>query len=239
MYIPQASISLKISIFTATNEVWGKVMCLHMSVILSTGEGPCIVLLHVWLPGPMFFPRGLFPGDLYPREGSLSRGGVSVQGRVSVKGRGSLSRAKVSVQGSGLCPGMGLCPGEGFSVQGRGLCPRRGLCPGVGLCPGEGSVSGGSLSRGGGLCRGEGVSVEGRGYLSMGRGSLSKGGVSVQVWVSVQGRDLCLVGLCPGEGSVSGGSLSRGVSVAEIFVRETSLYGGKRMVCILLECFLF
>ena len=141
VYIPQASISLKISIFTATNEVWGKVMFLHMSLILSTGEGPCIVLLPVWLPGPMFFPGGLCQGDLYPRERSLSRGGVSVKRRVSVKGRGSLSRAKVSVQGRGLCPGMGLCPGEGslsrrgVSVQGKGS-----------LSMGRGSLSNGGVS---------------------------------------------------------------------------------------------
>ena len=215
MYIPQASISLKISIFTATNEVWGKVMFLHMSVILSTGEGPVLCYFLSGCLVPCSFQgvsvqeisiqgRGLCPG-----EGSLSRGGISVQGRVSVKGRGSLSRAKVSVQGSGLCPGMGLCPGErslsrrgvsvhgeGFSVQGRGLCPRRGLCPGVGLCPGEGSVSGGSLSRGGVICPWGGVLCPREGSLSR-CGSLSRGGVCVW-WVSVEAGH-CLGDLCQGD----------------------------------------
>ena len=38
---------------THTHEVWGTVMFLHTSVILSTGS-LCMMSLPVWLPGPMF-----------------------------------------------------------------------------------------------------------------------------------------------------------------------------------------
>ena len=42
------------------NEVWGKVMFLHMSVIPSTmGGGLCMMSLPVWLPGPMFLLAGV------------------------------------------------------------------------------------------------------------------------------------------------------------------------------------
>ena len=56
------------------NEVWGKVMFLHMSVILSTGGGGlCMMSLPVQLPGPMFLPEDLCPEGTLP-EGSLFRG---------------------------------------------------------------------------------------------------------------------------------------------------------------------
>ena len=59
------------------NEVWGKVMFLHMSVILSTGGGGlCMMSLPVWLAGPMFLLGALCLGGLCP-GGSLW--GVSPQ----------------------------------------------------------------------------------------------------------------------------------------------------------------
>ena len=100
----------------------GKVMCLHLSVILFTGVGG-------FCPGVSLL-RGLCPG------GSLSGG--------------SLSR-HASVQG-GLYPGGILCPGvslsRGVSVQ-VCLCPG-GLCLGGSLSRGSlsrrESFSRGSLS---------------------------------------------------------------------------------------------
>ena len=75
MYLPPA------------NEVWGKVMFLLASVILSTGGGGlCVMSLPVWLPGPMFLPGGVsVSGPMFllgircfwshvPSGGSLSRG---------------------------------------------------------------------------------------------------------------------------------------------------------------------
>ena len=94
------------------------------------------------------------------------------------------------------------------------VCPRGSL----GLCPGGGSWS---LSRGVGVW---GVSVQG---WSLSKGPLSRGlclGWSLSGGVSVQGNCFCRRGvsawgslcrkrgLCPG-GSLSEGSLSRGVSV--------------------------
>ena len=87
----------------------------------------------------------------------------------------------------------------------------------MGLCPGV-SVQGVSLS-GGSL----GVSVQGRGFCpqegSLSRGCLCPGGVSVWGFSG---------GLCPGEGflstggvSIQGVSLSRGVSVQGVPVKET------------------
>ena len=63
--------------------------------------------------------RGLCPGEgsLCPEEGSLSRGGVSVQGRGLCPGEGFLSRGEVSVQGGGLCLGD-LCRGGGSLSRG-------------------------------------------------------------------------------------------------------------------------
>ena len=66
------------------NELWGKVMFLHMSVILTT-EGLCIVSLPVWLPGPMFLPGGSRGGGFSVQDVSVL--GVSLQGRGSPSGR--------------------------------------------------------------------------------------------------------------------------------------------------------
>ena len=43
------------------NEVWAKVVFLHMSVVLSMerGGGLCMMSLPVWLPGPRFLSGGL------------------------------------------------------------------------------------------------------------------------------------------------------------------------------------
>ena len=145
---------------------------------------------------------------------------------------GSLSRGGVSVQGRGLCvQGRGLCPGEGFlsrggvSVQGRGLCP------------GRGSLSGGSLPGGDRKLFSFFTSLNLRVSPQLHNNHvqhnyhprtkfakvvftgvcLSTGGVSVHmVWgvsvggVSVQGRGLCPGegSLCPGEGSLSRGGVS-------------------------------
>ena len=106
------------------NEVWGKVMFLHLSVSHSVHGGLCMMSLPVWLPGPMFLLGGLCPWSHVP---SL---GVSVQG-ASVQG-GSLSGGffpgGVSVQGTSV---------QGVSVQGV-LCPRGSLSNGFsiegGLC---------------------------------------------------------------------------------------------------------
>ena len=52
------------------------------------------------------------------REGSLSKGGVSVRGGLCPGGPGgSLSRGEVSVQGRGLCPGEGSLSRGGVSVS--------------------------------------------------------------------------------------------------------------------------
>ena len=81
------------------NEVWGKVMFLHLCVILFRG-GLCMMSLHVWLPGLIFLLVGLCPGGLC--LGSLSRGDLC---------RGSLLGGGVFVQGGSLSGG-GLCPGD-------------------------------------------------------------------------------------------------------------------------------
>ena len=77
-------------ILPSASEIWGKVMCLVVSVILSTkGGGLCMVSLPVWPPGLMFIP------------------GVSVSGPMFLWGvcvQGSLSR--------GLCSRGGLCQGD-------------------------------------------------------------------------------------------------------------------------------
>ena len=79
---------------------YGKVMFLHVSVILFGGGGDVSVLACT--TGHMtrgVCPGGLCPGGVSVQAGSLSRG-VSVQG-VSVRG---------SLSGGGLCLG-GLCLG--------------------------------------------------------------------------------------------------------------------------------
>ena len=65
------------TLLLATNDVWAKVMVLHMSVILSMG-GLCMMSLPVWLPGPS---GGVpVPGSMFLLEVSVQRG-VSVQGQ--------------------------------------------------------------------------------------------------------------------------------------------------------------
>ena len=57
------------------NEVWGKVMFLHLSVSHSVQRGLCMMSFPVWLPGPMFLLGGSM--SLVPcsfQEGSVSRG---------------------------------------------------------------------------------------------------------------------------------------------------------------------
>ena len=99
---------------------------------------------------------------------------------------------RVSVWGASVQGG--LCPGGGGSLsRGRGIYVQGGLC-----------LEAGSLS-GGGVSVWGGVSVQGEGLYP--GGSLSRGRVSVQ------GKDLC-----PGGGSLSRGSLSRGVSVQVVSV---------------------
>ena len=150
----------------------GKVMFLHMSVILFTGWGGLCPSMHHRLHDQASLSRrGLCLWRSLSR-GSLSGGlclggfclgvtvwgfsvwGFSVQGSLS---RGSLSRGSlsrgVSVWGylsGGVCLGV-LCPD--VSVQG-GLCPGRSLSGG--LCQGS-------------LCRGEslsgGVSVQGECHI--------------------------------------------------------------------------
>ena len=84
------------------NEVWGKVLFLHLFVCQG---GLCMTSLPVWLPGPMFLlgslclwyhvpsgglcqgDRGLCPGNFCP--------GVSLSIRISLGG-GALSRGSVS-----------------------------------------------------------------------------------------------------------------------------------------------
>ena len=92
------------SIITAHKR--GKVMFLHLSVILFTRGGESLSR------GEGSLSRG--EGSLSRGEGSLSRGEGSLsRGEGSLSGGGSLSR------GRGLCPAWwGLCPGGGVSVQG-------------------------------------------------------------------------------------------------------------------------
>ena len=202
------------------NEVWGKVMFLHLCVILFT-EGLCPSMHHrshdrgFCVPGSMS-TRSLSTGSL-SRGGSLSGGlclGASVQG-ASVQGdsvwgslsKGSLSRASlsmvvsvqgVSVQGD-LCLGVSVWESLSRGSLSWGLCLRGGLCPRGGHCPGVSVPEWVSVPEG--VPVPEGVSVP--------EGSLSWG-------VSIRG--LCPVGLCPG------------VSVLP--------YGNKWAVSLLLECIL-
>ena len=85
------------------NEVWGKVMFLHLSVSHSVHMGASVWCHFLfWMPGPMFLLRGLRLWAHVPCGGSLS-GGLCL-------GR-SLS--------GGLCPGVSV---KGVSVKG-GFCP--------------------------------------------------------------------------------------------------------------------
>ena len=184
---------------TAANEVWGRVLFLHLFVSLVAVPGPLV-------QGTVFTPVCLCGRCAWSHVPS----GVSVQ-------KGSLS--------GGLCPG-GLCPGASVwgslsgevSVWGlRGYLFREGVCPG-GLC--LGSLSKRSLSSGlclgkylvGGLCPGglcPGASVW---------GSLSG---EVSVW-GLRGY-LFREGVCPGGlclGSLSKRSLSSGLCLGEYLSGE-------------------
>ena len=108
------------------NEVWGKVMFLHLCVILFTGQGGGLCpSIHHKSHDRRFSVQGVsvqggsLSGSLCP-EGPLSRGSLS---------RGGSLTGGVSVHGS-------LCPLESLS---GGVCPRGNLCLG-------GSLSRGSLS---------------------------------------------------------------------------------------------
>ena len=106
----------------------GKVIFLHLCVILFTGGG---VSVHGGSLSRESVQKGSLSrkvsvqGDLCPGR-SLTRGSLSSKFSVL----GSLSRG-FSVQG-GLCPGgfcsQGLCPGGGLSPEGslsEGVCPGR------------------------------------------------------------------------------------------------------------------
>ena len=95
-------------------------------------------------------------GGLCPGKGSLSREGVSVQGRGLCLGRGSLSVQGVSVH-SGISIQWGICLGVLCGCLCLICLCLGGLCLGRGLCPGV-SVPGGSLSRG---SLSSGISVQG------------------------------------------------------------------------------
>ena len=88
MYLPPA------------NEVWGKVMFLLASVILSRGGGGlCMMSLPVWLPGPMFLPGGFLSLFLCSFWGSLSLFLCSFWGSLSLV---PCSFRGVSIQGVSL-----------------------------------------------------------------------------------------------------------------------------------------
>ena len=161
------------------NEVLGKVMFIHMFVILSIEGGGvgglCMMSLSVWLPGPMFLPgqylslvhvpsEGLCPGGLCPGgfcpgdfcPGVLCPEGLCPEGLLS---RGSLYLVACSFWGS-LPRGARSRGSLSRKSPSRGSLSR-GFCPGGFLSRGSlsrgflsrGSLSRGSLSRG--LCQGE------------------------------------------------------------------------------------
>ena len=65
------------------NEVWGKVIFLHLFVILFTGEGGCLVLGGAWSGGSG--PRGAWSGAGAWSGGDLVLGGM-LKGRVWSRG---------------------------------------------------------------------------------------------------------------------------------------------------------
>ena len=102
--------SLELLFLPPANEVWGKIIFLHLCVILFTvgGGGSLCPSMH---------------HRSHEKRGSLSRGSLSmgVSRRslsmgVSVKG--------VFVQGASVC-GVSV---KGISIQGGGICPGEGLC---------------------------------------------------------------------------------------------------------------
>ena len=125
-----------LSFITARKRSCGKVMFLHLSVILFRVSLSRGVSVRGCLSRGR---RGLCWGGGFSVQGSLCLG-VSVQGVVSVRG-------VVFVQGvsvwEGLCPG-GLCSGVREVSIGVGVV----------LCPRESLLSGGSLSTGWSLSRG-------------------------------------------------------------------------------------
>ena len=108
-------------------EVWGKVMFLHMSVILSKGKGSLYDVtssLATWshVPSRGSLSRGTCRGVFVLRESpslGVCPGGLFCK----KKSRGSLSWESLSRD---LCPGgslsRGLCPGGSLS---RGCFPDR------------------------------------------------------------------------------------------------------------------
>ena len=68
------------------NEVWGKVMFLHLSVSHSVQRGDlCMMSLPVWLPGPMFFLGVHVSGPMFLPGGGLCPGGSLCLGVFSVQ----------------------------------------------------------------------------------------------------------------------------------------------------------
>ena len=126
-----------------------------VSVILFTGDGGlCMMLLPVWLPGPMFLLGGLYPWSHVPSRvvsvmgGHFPEGGFSVRGGVSV-GRPPRIRKASSTHSTGIlscCEYRDLTEklshvkiklwtsSWGFSVRMGVLCPEEGLSPEEGLC---------------------------------------------------------------------------------------------------------
>ena len=149
-------------IFTARKRSCGKVMFLHLCVILFTGGVSVLAGLCLGgslSGGPTLSMGSLCPGVSLSREsltvGSPSRG-ISVWRSLS---KGRLCPRGVPVQG-GLCPRGVSCPGESLSRQVWGCVSLSGCCFLGGLCPGESlsrQVSGRSLSGG---------TVKGRRYAS-------------------------------------------------------------------------
>ena len=88
--------SVRLLLLSPAKEVWGKVMCLHLSVILFTGGG--------WLPSMHHRSHNQLPGGLPLGGGSASRGGlplgVYLQGGMCILPLGGLPN-----RGQGLHPG--------------------------------------------------------------------------------------------------------------------------------------
>ena len=163
----------------------GKVMFLHLSVILFTGgslsRGRSLSVGRVSVQGSLskgsLYPEGLYLGGLYPGLGSLSRGlclwGLYPRGSLS----GEVSVWQVSVQVEGLCPGVSvwkfLSGGYLFRWLGRAL----------------------DMASGGRVCS------HTRWLMELVLGTLSRSvsvkGGGLPVWgVSIQEGDLCQWGLC-------------------------------------------
>ena len=119
-------------IITAPNRSLQR-LCFHRCLSVHRGRDLCQggFLSRGSLSGGLC-PGGLCPQwDLYP-VGYLSGGSLWVSLSDLSMSRGSLSREGVSVQGRGLCPGKGSLSREGVSVWGGGLCLSRGSLSTVG-----------------------------------------------------------------------------------------------------------